>query len=183
MKIGTRVAGSGPSDIRKMTSKQKMFVAEYLVDLNATQAAIRAGYSRKSAGTAGPKLLKRADVGEAVRQAIQERERRVAVTQDMVIEELSHIAFGSLRDAATWGPDGLELVDSAALTPEQAAGVAEVSETVTSAGGSKRIKRHDKVKALELLGKHLGVWTDKIEHSGGATAEVQVFRIPDNGRE
>ncbi len=62
-----------------------------------------------------------------------------------------------------WGPDGVKLIDSKDLSDDDAAMVAEVSETVTKDGGSLKVKSHDKVRALELLGKHLGIFVDKIE--------------------
>lgn len=165
-----------------LTKMQRLFVAEYLKDLNATQAAIRAGYSAKTADRIGPELLGKTCVAMAIQKAMQKREKRIEVSQDDVIRELSRIAFGDLRDAVKWGPGGVALKDSSGLTSDQAAAISEVAETGTKGGGSQRIKRHDKVKALELLGKHLGMWTDKVEHSGNLNAEIQIFRIPDNGR-
>lgn len=152
--------------MRKLTPKQAAFVVEYLVDLNATQAAIRAGYSAKTAYRIGAELLHKTSVAEAIQKAQARREVRTEITQDQVVTELAKIAFGNVRDVMEWGPRGVTLKDSAALTEAQAAGVAEVSESVTKDGGSIKLKRHDKVKALELLGRHLGMFTDKVEHSG-----------------
>lgn len=153
--------------VRGLTDKQKAFVAEYLVDLNATQAAIRAGYSEKNAARIAVDLLNKNQVSEAIQQAQAHREKRTMVTQDRVVTELAKIAFGDARAVMEWGPKGVILRSSADLTDDEAAGVAEVSETTTKDGGSLKLKRHDKVKALELLGRHLGLFTDKMEHSGG----------------
>ena len=98
--------------------------------------------------------------------AMQERNRRVEISQDRILEELANIAFGDLRDAVTWGPRGVSLKDSKELTDEQAAAISEVGETVTKDGGSTRIKRHDKVKALELLMRHKGMLNDKLNING-----------------
>ncbi len=154
---------------RKLTDKQAVFVAEYLVDLNATQAAIRAGYSVKSAARIGVELLNKTQVREAIAANQAKRAQRVEITADRVVSELARIAFADPRDLMEWGPSGVKLKDSADLTKEQAASVAEVSETTTKDGGSLKLKKHDKVKALELLGRHMGMFKDKVETevSGG----------------
>lgn len=83
---------------RKLTPKQKAFVDEYLIDLNATQACIRAGYSKKTADRIGPELLGNPCVSAAIQKAIQERQRRTEVTQDMVIHEIADNAFKPASD-------------------------------------------------------------------------------------
>ena len=155
--------------VRKLTDKQAAFVAEYLVDLNATQAAIRAGYSERTAYRIGAELLQKTSVAEAIAAGQAKRAQRVEITADRVVAELAKIAFADPRDLMEWGPDGVKLKASADLTEEQAASVAEVSETTTKDGGSLKLKKHDKVKALELLGRHMGMFKDKGENeiSGG----------------
>ena len=81
-----------------LTPKQKRFVAEYLVDLNATAAARRAGYSAKTADRIGPELLGKTCVSEAIQQAIREREKRTEITQDMVLRETAKLAFFDIRN-------------------------------------------------------------------------------------
>lgn len=147
----------------KLTPKQAEFVRQYLVDLNATAAAIRAGYSERTAKSQGQRLLTNVDVSAALAAAQAEREQRTEITQDRVVSELARIAFADPRDLMEWGPSGVKLKDSADLTKEQAASVAEVSETTTKDGGSLKLKKHDKVKALELLGRHMGMFKDKVE--------------------
>lgn len=146
---------------QKLTPKQALFVQEYLVDLNATQAAIRAGYSEKTASRIGPELLGKTCVAEAMTQAKSERAKRVEVTQDVVISELARIAFSDARAVVTWNEYGVFIKDSSTLTDDEAATVSEVSRTDTKDGGTTRIKQYDKLKALELLGKHLGIFTPK----------------------
>jgi phage terminase small subunit len=149
-----------------LTEKQATFVQEYLIDLNATQAAIRAGFSPGSAARYAVELLNKTHVAEAIKRAMQERNQRVEISQDRILEELARIAFGDLRDAVTWGKEGVKLKESAELTEDQAAAISEVSETSTKEGGSTRIKRHDKVKAIELLMRHKGMLNDKLNLSG-----------------
>lgn len=162
--------------MKKLTPKQVTFVAEYLVDLNATQAAIRAGYSARNADKIGPELLGKTRVAAAISEAIEKRNQRTGISQDRILEELGRIAFGDLRDAVEWGPEGVMLIDSAQLTDDQAAAISEVGETVTKDGGSTRIKRHDKVKALELLMRHKGMLNDKLETSGNLVIKVVSFK-------
>ena len=77
----------------KLTAKQKRFRDEYLIDLNATQAAIRAGYSSKTANEQGARLLANVSVQEAIAKATAERSKRTGISQDRVIQELARIAF------------------------------------------------------------------------------------------
>ncbi len=150
---------------RKLSTKQQLFVDEYLIDMNATEAAKRAGYSEKTAYSQGQRLLKHVEIKKVFQKHMERRAERTEITQDKVLKELAIVAFGDLRNAVSWGPRGVVLKDSQSLTQEEAGAIAEVSETTTKDGGSQRIKRYDKVKALELIGRHLGMFTDKIEHS------------------
>jgi len=152
--------------VAKLTAKQQMFVSEYLVDLNATQAAIRAGYSTKMAGKIGYQLLEKTRIQEAIETAMKEREKRTQITADRVLQELARIAYSDMRRFSRWGPGGVKLKNSEELSDDEAACVAEVSETVTEYGGSIKFKLHDKLKALELAGRHLGLFKDKLELSG-----------------
>jgi len=88
------------------------------------------------------------------------------VTQERIVRELARIAFGNKRAVMKWGPGGVALIDSDELTDDDAAMVAEVQETITQAGSSLKLKTHDKVKALELLGRHVGMFTDKVQVTG-----------------
>jgi Phage terminase, small subunit len=167
----------------KLTDKQKRFVNEYLIDLNATQAAIRAGYSVKTADVIGLQLLRKTTVQEALQRRQRDREVRTEITQDKIVNALAKIAFSDPRKVMTWGPNGVVLKDSASLTDDDAAMVAEVAETNTGL----RLKTNDRMKALELLGKHLGMFTDKVEHSGsisnpfdGLTTE-QLRKLAESG--
>ncbi len=155
-----------------LTAKQRAFAREYLVDLNATAAAIRAGYSAKNASRIGHELLNKSQVQASIKKALEERQKRTEITQDQVVIELAKIAFGSTRDVMEWGPGGVQLRPSSELTPDQASMVAEVSETTSQNGGSLRLKTHDKVKALELLGKHLGMFTDRLKLDGSVGVNI-----------
>jgi phage terminase small subunit len=146
-----------------VNARQQRFVDEYLVDLNATQAAIRAGYSEKRANAIGYDLLTNTDIQTAIDAALAERSKRTEVTADRVVKELARIAFVDTRQIFEWGPGGVTLRPSHELTDDEAAIVAEVSETTGKDGSSIKAKRFDKLKALELLGRHLGMFSDKVE--------------------
>ncbi len=146
--------------VGKLKGKRARFVEEYLLDLNASAAYLRAGYKSKNPDVLGHQLLSAPEISAAIQVMMAERSKRTEITADMVVRELAAIAFGAATDACTWGPGGVKLKSSEDLTGEQHAAIAEISETTTKDGGSLRLKRHDKVKALELLGKHLGMFRD-----------------------
>jgi phage terminase small subunit len=150
-----------------MTPKQEQFVQAYLLDPNATKAAIAAGYSPKTAQEQGSRLLSNVMVAEAIAKAQTERAERVEVTADEILRELKRIGLGNARDVMSWGPDGVRLKPSSQLTEDQAATVAEASQSITQHGGSIKLKMHDKVAALTLMGKHLGMFTDRVDLTTG----------------
>ena len=155
-----------------LSPKQRRFVDEYLVDLNATQAAIRAGYSAKTAKQIGSRLLTNVDIAAAIEQAMEARGTRTSVTADKVIKELARLGFSDMRRLMTWGPDGVRLLSSDDLDDDDALAVAEVTETTTKDGGSIKLKVHDKQAALVTLGRHLGLFLDKQETRMSGKLEV-----------
>lgn len=142
-----------------MTPKQQRFVDEYLVDLNATQAAIRAGYSERTAYSQGQRLLKNVEVAVALREAMEARAKRVRADADQVLAWIQELASSDLGDAVEWGPDGVILKDSAELPPAVRRAVSEVSEGPSGI----KIKLHHKTPSLQMLGKHLGLLTDRLD--------------------
>ena len=147
----------------KLTSKQKRFVDEYLVDLNASQAAIRSGFSPRTSRFIGYRLLTMPKIKEAIGVAQQALSRRTEVTQERVIAELAAIAFSSIGDIVSWGPDGVSVKSADELSPEILASIADISRSGVKEGGMVRVRLYDKLKALELLGKHLGLFEERIE--------------------
>lgn len=143
----------------KLTPKQKAFVDEYLIDLNATQAAIRAGYSVKRASEIGYQLLQKTTVSEAIAKAMAERSKWTSVSQDRVIEQLAKIAFADLKDYVQWDEKGITLLNSEDVDGTVLQSITEI--VLPKGGVKKEVKLSDKLKALELLGKHLGMWTEK----------------------
>ena len=162
---------------KKLTPKQRRFIKEYLIDLNASQAAVRAGYSAKRANAVGYDLLTNTDIGNAIQQAQSERSARTEVTADRVIKELARIAFVDTRQIFEWGPTGVRLRPSNELSDDEAAIVADISEITSEIGGGIKIKRYDKLKALDLLGRHLGMFVEKREITGRDGAAIELLDL------
>jgi len=161
--------------VLKLNPKQKQFAREYLIDLNATQAAVRAGYSVKTAKQQGQRLLTNVDLQPYLQELMNARAERTEITADKVLKELGLIGFSNMADYAKWAGEGAYFYDSDDLTREQAAAVAEVSSKKTTRKTQNdddvetleiKLKLHDKKGALVDIGRHLGMFTDKIEHSG-----------------
>ena len=143
-----------------LTAKQQVFVEEYLVDLNATQAAIRAGYAKKTARFIGCENLTKPNIAAAITTAMQERSARVQLEADDVLQHLKAIALSNICNYLSYGPNGVVLKDSRGLTDVQSAAIEEVAETVGSKGRrTVTFKLHDKAKAINMAMKHLGLYT------------------------
>jgi phage terminase small subunit len=179
-----------------LSAKQKRFVDEYLVDLNAAHAAIRAGYSRKSAPQSGYQLLQRTYVAQAIATAQANLAGRMGVTVEKIVTELARIGFSDIRDVVQWrslatdtdtdtgepnarATNIVELKSANDLTPEVAAAIAEVTQ---QPNGGLRVKLHDKRAALVDLGKHLGMFTERREHASTMTVEIVRFGQDEGSR-
>ena len=151
-----------------LTMKQARFVEEYLVDLNGKQAAIRAGYSVKAAEVQASRLLNFAKVRIAINAAMRARSRRTAITADRVLLELAAMAFSNIFDFIRVQADGSVHIDLARATRDRAAAIHDVVlRAHTGGGGSADEKRGvklieielcDKLKALDMLARHLGMF-------------------------
>ena len=156
----------------KLTAKQMRFVDEYLVDFNVTQAAIRAGYRAGSAHQCGWQNMKKLEIQTEISRRQKDLQKRTEVTQDCVVRELARVAFADaashvrvrLREVPC--PDGtrarvpvVEVKPTAELTDDQRAAISQIKQ---GANGIE-IKMYDKLKALELLGRHIGMFNDKLE--------------------
>ncbi|MGY2271036.1 MULTISPECIES: terminase small subunit [Pseudomonas] len=156
-----------------LTAKQQRFVDEYLIDLNATQAAIRAGYSKRTARQIADQNLSKLDIKAALEKRMQSRSARTEITQDMVLRELAKIGFSDIRKVVRWGETqvrmvdgeegeaedmvpyhGLALIDSTEVDDATAAAIAEVSQ----GRDGLKVKLHDKKGALVDIGRHLGMF-------------------------
>lgn len=136
----------------KLTEKQRRFCEEYLVDLNATQAAIRAGFSEKNADKIGPELLGKTRVAQEIARHQQERAERLRLDVDGVVAKLANIAGADIRDYLTITGDTLVLKDLSKLTPQQASAI----ESVKLGRNGWELKLYNRLTASDMLMKHLG---------------------------
>jgi len=170
-----------------LTPKQQRFVDEYLVDLNATQAAIRAGYSPKTAKQAGHEALTKPDVQAAVSAAQEKRSQRTGITADVVLGELLRLARVDIGEAFDESGNLLPVRDMPEDVRRAIAGIDVAEEgprlrmnedgtvdepPVTTV---RKVRFWDKRGALELLGKHLGLFVQRVEHTGKDGAPIQVI--------
>lgn len=145
-----------------LNERQKRFCNEYMIDLNATQAAIRAGYSVKTAQEQSARLLSNVMIQGEIQRLQAEISRRTGISQDRVIRELAKIAFlnpmnlvtpeGRIRDGAS--QDDLSCIEGVKF---------KRSDSDTGYSEEREVKIASKLKALELLGKHLGMFNDKLD--------------------
>lgn len=171
----------------KLNPKQQRFVEEYLVDLNATGAAERAGY--KHPNTQGPRLLVNVGVAAAIQERRTRLRNKLEVTQERVLQELARIAFADVRDLFTWDEERACHVPSANLTDDQAAAVSAIeAETIrtTNLDGSVDVKiklklrTYDKKGALDSLAKHLGMFIERHEHTGRDGGPIETKELSDS---
>jgi phage terminase small subunit len=169
--------------MKQLTARQKVFADEYLIDLNATQAAIRAGYSKKTAEWIGPQLLTKTHVSMEIALRMKARERRTEITQDRVLAEYAKLAFLDPRrfydDSGVLKPVHLLDADVAAAL----VGVdvtdsydKESQQTVTT----KKVKFADKKGALDSVARHLGMFTDKVMVSADVTVKKRAADYSDD---
>ncbi len=165
-----------------MTPKQKLFVKEYLVDLNATRAAIAAGYSVNGADVAGSRLLGNVRVKAEIEQSLAKTCAKLDITVEKVLGELAKLGFSNMLDYIRV-QDGEAYIDFSKLTREQAAAIQEVTVEEYSEGKGKekrdikrtKFKIAEKRGSLELLGKYLKLFTDKVEVAGKIEHEHKSF--------
>lgn len=148
-----------------MTEKQKIFADEYLIDLNATRA-YRVAYPSvkkdETAAAAAARMLRNVKVAAYIQERMQERQKRTEITQDRVLQELAAIAFAKTTDYAEIKNERVRIKDTEELDEQQARAIAGIEEGKFGI----KVKLNDKEKALELLGRHLGMFKDKLEVSG-----------------
>lgn len=153
-----------------LNEREQRFVEEYIIDLNGAGAAARAGYSKKTARVRASQLLANANVAAAVDAALKARSERTKVTADRVLLEAQRLAFsditqlfdeqGRFKRMSDWPEDARAAV----------AGIEFTKRNLTAGDGEQedvvKVKHWDKSRPLEMLFKHLGLLTDKVDHSG-----------------
>lgn len=165
-----------------LTDRQQRFCEEYLVDLNATQAAIRTGYSEKTARQQGERLLSNADIQAQIQKLQAERSNRTQITADRVLAELALIGFSNVNHYSADDAGRIVLLEGAPEEAVRAVSSVKITSRTSSRGETEtktEIKLWDKVSALDKIGRHLGMFKDKVELTGDA---IPIVIMPDNGR-
>lgn len=148
-----------------LTPKQKIFADEYLIDLNATRA-YKVAYPKvkkdETAAAAGARLLRNVKVEGYIQQRMEEREKRTEITQDRVLQELAKIGFANITDFVTIERGMVMVKPTDQISKDKLGAIAGIKE---GANGIE-VKLCSKDRALELIGRHLGMWNDKMEVSG-----------------
>lgn len=161
-----------------LTAKQRRFVDEYLIDLNATQAAIRAGYAAKTAQEQGSRLLSNVMVAKAIAAAMKARSKATGIDAERVLKEIACMAFYDVADIASAKING-------------PADIVKLPESVRRAiigwgwdkAGNFTLKLSPKTPSLDQLGRHLKLFTDKVEHAGTNGGPIQTASMsPDEFR-
>lgn len=161
----------------KWTPRREQFCAEYIVDYNGTQAAIRAGYAAGSAAKTAYDLLRLPEIKSRVEQELKACIERTHITADRIRYELAKTSFSSMADYVSVQTDGTAYVDLSACTPEQLSAIQEMTvEEYTEGRGDDirdvkrvKIKLYDKLRSLKLLGDHVDVqaFQERVEVSAG----------------
>ncbi len=164
-----------------LTPKQAQFCKEYIVDLNATQAYIRAGYSARSAEVESFKALRIPKIKAEIQRLMEIRSKKVELTAESVLEEIKKVAFldiregfnddGTMKQPKDWSDDFAKGVTSLKARIEKVAGSDDEFAEI------KELRTNDKLRALELCGKHLKLFTDKVEHSGEINVNTIMERL------
>jgi len=173
----------------QITDRMKKFVDEYLIDFNATAAAIRAGYSESTANEQGSQLLARPDIRELVAEGQKAIAERTQTFQDNAVDELKIVGFSDLADFLTVKEGGIvEQKSFDQLTKEQTKCIKKIKQTVRTSHSSDgtilhqtatlEIELHDKLKALELLGRHLGMFNDTLRLEGALPLQIFFDVLP-----
>lgn len=156
----------------ELSHKQLAFVREYCVDYNSTQAAIRAGYSARTAHSQGPRLLENVGVKEAIAHEQDALLERTRISRERVLKEISRVAFTDMRSYVEWGPNGVRLRPSEELSADDSAAVTEVSESYGENGKTLKFKLAHKDSALKMLAQHTGLLDRSSDEGAEALTEL-----------
>ena len=143
-----------------LSPKMSRFVSEYLLDFNATRAAIRAGYSKKTAAAIGYENLRKPYIKAAINRSKKMLLENTKISTERILIELSVIAFSNICDYLTWGPRGIYVKDLKDIPSDKTSAIKNVSFIVCKCGKRVRLTLHNKIKALEILGKYLDLFQD-----------------------
>ena len=179
--MGTRKARMAKTLSSELTDMQAAFVAHYLICLDAAKAARKAGYAPANAGIQGHQLLKHPLISEEIARRQKARAKRLEISSENVLRELARIGFSDLRNVADWHPDtGVSIRPADEVDDDASATIAEMTESrqvMRGRGGETvnskiKVKLHDKVRALDLIGRHIGLWKEAQDLSQPITLKM-----------
>lgn len=163
-----------------LTPKQVRFANEYLCDLNATQAAIRAGYSPKTAGVQGFDLLRKPEIQAEVQKLMDRRSDKLEITAERVLAEIARLAFFDARNLFNEDGNPIKVPDLDDDSARAIVGmdVVHVGNAEMGVGQVNKIKLADKKGALELLGRHMGLFKDTLKLTGSVETTTKIIKVP-----
>lgn len=170
-------------DIKKdlgMNLREDRFCHEFIIDLNGTKAAIRAKYSEKTARIKASQLLAKANVRAKIRELMKKREKRTEITQDKVLRELACLGFSNIKDYIAKDASGEGFIvfkNMDKISKKKARAIESIKVCLKE--GKIEFKLHSKTRSLDMIGKHLGMFIEKVEHSG--KLDYAVFMMPRPG--
>jgi len=171
---------------KRLDAKEKAFIEAYLVDFNATNAAREAGYSDSIASQIGYRMLRKDHIKAAIKRKNDKKLKKFQITKEKILYHYSRIAFGSLKEVCDWTSTDVYFIPQADLQDDADLLISEISATETthttrdgetSTTAKRKIKMHDKLKALEVCAKHLGMFNDKLQSSSQRDSDADTDRI------
>lgn len=174
-----------------LTKKQEQFCNEYLVDLNGAQAAIRAGYSKKTAHIIASQNLSKLNIASVIDKKLEERAEKTKINAEWVLLELAKLYRANVFDYMKAGKDGKPYIDLTQVTREQMSVISEVFTETTQIDdkvfvGKTKVKLVDKLKTLETIGKHvnIGAWkeTQQQINNDNRVTEIKVLVVNSDGQ-
>ena len=165
------------------TKLQRAFINEYLKspDLNGAECVRRAGYRTKYPNKVAAQLLGNTRLLNEIKKTQDKRAKRMEITQDRVLEELAILAFSDFRNYGEiikeLGIDRLKLKTFANIKGNATRAIKSISEKISKDGVQLKFKLHGKSKPIEMIGRHLGMFIDKVEHSGTIKANLSIIDL------
>ena len=160
----------------RLSPRHQRFVDEDLIDLNAAEAAVRAGYTGRDAKHYGSWLLRRPAIAAAIEETLAAREEKTRITGERVLQEYGRMAFADIRNFADWGPGGITLRAKSELSDADAAAIADIQPHGANGKGG-RIKLYDKMAALDALARHLGLFHPTSRRSDRSAAGDEARKV------
>lgn len=151
---------------KPLNHRQLLFCSEFIKDGNATAAAMRAGYSPKTSFSIAAELFQDPRIMTEIRRLQAELQADCRIDAERIMRELAKIAFCDLNKIVEWRGNRVTIRDSDTIDPDSKAAISMISESRQGGNSSLTVKMHDKLKALELMGRHVGMFNDKLKLEG-----------------